>query len=212
MVPPEAHLLTRREALKRAALLLGGTLSASTVAGVLAGCDRPRGAAMARLATLSRQQNDLVSTIAEIIIPETDTPGARAARVNEFIDAMLGSYYPDEEREAFLAGLERVDAHAQRLYGSPFLECTPEQQVEMIAALDREAFGGPAGGTQVAAADDVAAQGTDPELLAFYRRMKELTLVGYYTSEVGATQELRVNPMGVYRGDIPYAEVGRAWA
>src|SRR5213076_416984 len=103
--------IDRREALRRAALLLGGALAAPTVAGVLAGCQAarvPDGAWAPR--ALSRAQVELVAAMAEHILPETDTPGARAAGVHRFIDAMLAESFPPSERERFLAGLAEVDA------------------------------------------------------------------------------------------------------
>ena len=193
--------IDRREALRRAALLLGGALSASTVAGVLAGCEArrtPDGAWAPR--ALSSEQLDLVATIAEHILPETDTPGARAVGVHRFIDVMLADSFPDEERRHFLAGLSDVDARAQRSCGRAFLRCATLEQRAVLDQLDREAF---------------AATASPPDRLPvpFFRTMKELTLVGYYTSEVGATRELRHAPVpGRFEGCVPLDQIGRAWA
>ena len=193
--------IDRREALRRAALLLGGALSASTVAGVLAGCEArrtPDGAWVPR--ALSSDQLDLVATIAEHILPETDTPGARAVGVHRFIDAMLADSFPDEERRHFLAGLSDVDARAQRSCGRAFLRCATLEQRAVLDQLDREAF---------------AATASPPDRLPvpFFRTMKELTLVGYYTSEAGATRELRHAPVpGRFEGCVPLDQIGRAWA
>src|SRR5256885_2051675 len=193
--------IDRREALRRAALLLGGALSASTVAGVLAGCEArrtPDGAWAPR--ALSSDQLDLVATIAEHILPETDTPGARAVGVHRFIDAMLADSFPDEERWHFLAGLSDVDARAQRSCGRAFLRCATLEQRAVLDQLDREAF---------------AATASPPDRLPvpFFRTMKELTLVGYYTSEAGATRELGHEPVpGRFEGCVPLDQIGRAWA
>jgi glucoside 3-dehydrogenase (cytochrome c) hitch-hiker subunit len=187
--------IDRREALRRAALLLGGALAAPTVAGVLAGCQAarvPDGTWAPR--ALTRVQADLVAAIAEHILPETDTPGARAAGVHRFIDAMLAESYPPPERQRFLAGLADVDARAERASRRPFLQCAAEDQRALLEALDREAL---------------AATAAVP----FFRTMKELTLVGYYTSEIGATRELHHSPVpGRYDGCVPVAQVGRTWA
>lgn len=233
-------LMTRRQALARVAYLLGGTLSASTIAGVLAGCEASREAAEGAAwlpRTLSREQSEMVLLMGEHILPETDTPGARTVRVNQFIDAMLTDYYPEPDRQRFLAGLERAEARARRVFGDSFLALPPERQLELVQALNREAFRDP--GAQPLVPPDPVAQPSDPVLQehdvttdqervlspvesdwdpedsgpgAFFRTLKELVLVGYYTSEVGATQELRVSPMGIWRADIPYAEIGRSWA
>src|SRR2546430_10190748 len=102
----EQETIDRREALRRAALVLGGVLSAPLAAGVLAGCEArgaPEGSWRPR--TLTPDQAELVATIAEQILPETDTPGARAVGVHRFIDALLAESYSAEQRERFVAGL-----------------------------------------------------------------------------------------------------------
>src|SRR5213080_2687552 len=128
--------IDRREALRRVALLLGGALSASTVAGVLAGCEArrtPNGAWAPR--ALSSDQLELVATIAEHILPETDTPGARTVGVHRFIDAMLADSFPDEERRRFLAGLSDVDRRARSAHGRSFMECPAAEQVALLETL-----------------------------------------------------------------------------
>jgi glucoside 3-dehydrogenase (cytochrome c) hitch-hiker subunit len=194
-------VIDRREALRRAALMLGGVLSAPLVAGLLAGCETrrvPNGVWRPR--ALSPEQAELVATIAEHILPETDTPGARAVGAHQFIDAMLADAYPPRERRRFIAGLSDVDARARAACGTAFLGCGLDQQRALLAELDRETFAQPApppGSTEV----------------PFFRTMKELTLVGYYTSEAGATRELRHAPVpGRYDGCVPLAQIGRTWA
>ena len=230
-------LITRRAAIARVAYLLGGALSAPTIAGVLAGCERRASESVAGV--LGSDQKELVATIAEIILPETDTPGARAVGVHDFIDVMMAEYYPPEERTRFLAGLSRVDQRAQAAFGKGFLDASEEQQLQLVQALNHQILQDPAAqrtspaeepvlretqtetgrsdpeGTQAASAAVMLDRDWDPEDVgrqAFFRTLKELVLVGYYTSEAGATQELRVNPMGSWRGDIPLASVGQAWA
>lgn len=235
--------MDRREALRRVAMLLGGALSAPTVAGVLAGDMRVWAAAPDAQwtpRTLTAAQNELVARLAEHIIPATDTPGARAAGVHRFIDALLTQHYPAAERDRFLAGIEGVEVRARVAHGRPFGRCTRSQQLAILGDMDREAY--PAQGRiaqaekarQPVPRDPIVGQSTgtgpvarkspaDAEGLSeavrselrsgwFWRRMKELTLTGYYTSQVGASQELRVNPMGRWRSEIPYRTVGRSWS
>lgn len=223
--------ITRREALRRAAWILGGTVSAPTILGVLAGCQAERTAAWTPR-TLSPDQRGTVDAIADIIIPETDTPGARAAGVDQFVDAMLSDYYPAKERDRFLAGLARVDARAQRQHSAPFSRLSKEQQTAIVLDLDKAAFTEPpakpvasAPRPEVRKTDVPVGPGVgadpkeastpepDPDIgrESFFRRMKELTVVGYYTSELGQTRELRINPWGQYR-DIPYKPGTPAWA
>jgi gluconate 2-dehydrogenase gamma chain len=230
--------ITRREALRRAAIILGGTLSAPTIAAVLAGCGERQSAAKPPWTprTLTPDQRAMVAAIADAIIPETETPGARAAQVDQFVDTLLSDHFSAEDRERFLAGLTRLEARARRTHQKGFAELTPAQQVEMVGEMDRLAFQEPTlaekpreataasprsqesdvqvgqgvGATSAEAASpppDAADVG--PE--SFFRMMKELAVVGYYTSEVGQTQELRINPMKPYR-DIPYAPGMPTWA
>ena len=189
--------ITRRRALEQVAMLLGGAISAPTLAGVLSARTRRAWATSPQWAprTLSPAQLELVATVAEHIIPQTDTPGARAAGVHRFVDTLLTDHYPVTERDRFLAGLAGLDARAQSAQGRTFAQCAPDQRVALLTAMDAQAYGP-----------------SREEDGWFFRRMKELTLVGYYTSEIGAMQELHPSPFGTYSGDIPYASVGRAWS
>jgi hypothetical protein len=184
-------------------MLLGGAISAPTLLGALDAATHntwttargwtPR--------TLSPDQLELVAVMADHIVPQTDTPGARAAGVHRFVDALLSDHYPAAERDQFLAGLTDVDERARARHGTTFVACAPERQIALLTEMDEAAY--------------PAVQIDSPPQRAgtwFFRRLKEVTLVGYYTSQVGATQELHVTPFGVYRGDIPYGSVGRAWA
>ena len=236
----ESTTITRREAITRTALLLGGTLAASS----LAGAERAVWAATPgwKARTLSPQELEMVATIAEHIIPTTDTPGARAAGVHRFVDVLLTDYYGAAERNRFLAGLRGVNLRAMHDVGAPFLRASTQQQLQLLTALDAEAYppkevlakaepqsseiakmrdslsrpgSTTAGSVQPpSAAVDGMPEEVRRELRSgwFFRRMKELTLLGYYTSEIGANKELHVNPMGQYRGDLAYKSVGRAWA
>jgi hypothetical protein len=228
--------ITRREALKRAAWILGGTLSAPTILGVLSGCAEERSVDWTPR-TLTTEQIIMVAMIADTIIPATETPGAAAAHVDQFVDAMLTEHFEAADRERFLAGLARVDARAQREHGQSFGELTAAQQEAIVLELDRLAFireppadpapggaqasprvregdvatGPPAVGANPAEAATPPPDAGDVGPESFFRMMKELAVVGYYTSEVGATRELRVNPMVPYR-DIPYTAGTPTWA
>jgi hypothetical protein len=233
--PPDR--IDRREALRRTALLLGGAISAPTLAAMLAGCEAPStGEAGWTPRALSASQGSLVATIADHIIPVTDTPGARGAGVHRFIDTMLAEYYSPDERSAFLAGLADVDRRAKEGKGKPFLDLSAAEQRDVLTALDAEAYrrgpapaaagGGPMdergqeterGRTEGATPDqrkrDPARPQPQPARRPFFRTMKELTLLGYYTSPVGATQELKyVQVPGRFDGCVPKATIGRAWS
>lgn len=138
------------------------------------------------LKTLNPHQDATVTTIAEWIIPQTETPGAKAVRVNEFIDLILTEWYDDEDRTKFLAGLTNVDTQSRDLFGKDFVDCPSVQQKQLLTALDEEL-------TEMRQAEIYSShrrrRAVSPDKSFFYA-MKQLTLVGYFTSEEGAKQAL----------------------
>ena len=134
------------------------------------------------LKTLNPHQNATVTTIAELIIPQTNTPGAKAARVNEFIDLILTEWYDEEEKDAFMSGLSGVDTRARELFGKDFVDCGEKSQTEILQALDDEV-------TESRSPERRRRRGVPPEN-SFFFMIKQLTLIGYYTSQVGFEQEL----------------------
>jgi hypothetical protein len=188
--------VNRREALQRVALLLGGTISAPVVQAVLGGC-RPSSHYTPH--TLKPEQFELITSIADLIIPATETTGAKGVGVPEFIDLILTECYSAKDRDRFLAGLADFEVQFLQKKGTTFLQAKSEEQTEILTELDREA---------------VAARRSGAKDLAFFGMMKELTLIGYYTSAVGANDELQFQPAtDRFDGCIPVERVdGRAWA
>ena len=139
--------------------------------------------------TLSRDQQALVTEIAEMIIPETDTPdtpGATSVKVPQFIDLILSERASDAEKAAFLAGLGDVDKRASALGAAKFVDLTPAQKTELLTALD-------------AAREDRAGAG-----LAF-GRMKRLTVYGYFTSKPVDENILKTRMyFASYQGNVPF--------
>ena len=193
--------LDRRDALRR--LALGGLGAASlplwasslvTRAEAQAHCAPPTGAASASEWTpkaLTPAQDRTVTTLAELIIPETDTPGARAAFVNRYIDAILADAAP-AEREGFLKGLAAVDERSRELFGAAFVEASPAQQTTLLAAL---ACGEDCGVEdpaprlgELACGPECGREEAEPK--TFFTLLKDLTIIGYYTSEVALRDEL----------------------
>lgn len=129
------------------------------------------------LGPFSERENELVLTIAEHILPRSDTPGARDARVNEFIAVIVGEWYEDDDRTRFLEGLAEVDRQSQSHFGTGFLESNAAQQEALLRGLDAEV-----------AALRKAGESTNR---VFWARMKSLTLYGYFTSELVQTEVLK---------------------
>jgi hypothetical protein len=143
-----------------------------------------------KLRTLNPHQNATVVVLTDLIIPETDTPGAKGARVNEFIDVILTEWATPEERQNFLQGLEGVDKQSQELYGKAFVDATPVQQVTLLRAMDD--FAATERGDKREKHGNTVPE-FDTQLKGnFYDIFRGITLHGYYTSEIGFTQELRL--------------------
>jgi len=182
--------MNRRDAL----LALGG---AAVLADPLFAASRSLHARLtsgAALKVLDPHQNETVVTIAEMIIPATDTPGATAAKVNEFVDLGLSEWFDAEERKRFLDGLADLDERSRKRFAKDFTTATPEQQSDLLQQVDGEV-----GGLREAERQGIHREPTPAQ--GFVRMMKRLTLLGYFTSEVGGTEELH-NPIipGRYDG------------
>jgi gluconate 2-dehydrogenase gamma chain len=142
--------------------------------------------------TLNRDQQALVTEIAELIIPETDTPGATQMKVPEFIDLILTERADDKEKSAFLTGLSDIDAKASALGAARFVHLTPAQKTELLTQLDaaRE------GATGIEAAGSAGAT---------FARLKMLTVYGYFTSEYVQEKILhRQMYFPRYEGNVPF--------
>ena len=139
--------------------------------------------------TLTGHWNDTVVAMIDQIIPATDTPGAKGARVNEFIDVILTEWALPEERKNFLDGLAGIDRQSESLYGKKFSDATPEQQVVQLRAIDDAVMTNrsvrPRHGNTVPK-PDAQLEGN------FWEVFKRITIHGYYTSEIGFTQELKL--------------------
>jgi hypothetical protein len=192
---PEKDGMDRRKALKNLSLVFGAASSVPALAGLSAEAVFAQGQSIhlhlpAKPATAVRSgalevfdahQNETVTTICELIIPQTATAGAKAARVNEFIDTFLGSVSPSKKLE-FLEGLQWIDQRSQELFQKPFVEAMPQQQTELLTRLS------------------VPHSLEDPTGQNFFEQIKSLTVFGYYTSKVGLEEELKFEGWVQYEG------------
>ncbi len=191
--------MNRREAIKRTAFLTGGAISASILLGVIDGCKPESTGLIWKPEFLSKAQGDLVSEVVERIIPTTDTPGAKDAGVPKFIDSMLSGYFEGDEKKAIVDGLAQIDKDSKAAHGKPFVQLTTEQQDELLTNYDKAAY-----------EQNQKHEDGPPH---FFFTLKQLTLVGFFTSKIGATEVLRYEAVpGDYKGCIPFEEVGRTWA
>jgi hypothetical protein len=200
--------MNRRELLQRVAMLMGGAISAPAVLGILNGCSPKPGASWQPL-FLSKEEGAVVEAVADLIIPRTDTPGAREVGVPAFIDVILKDVYPSEDQARFVSGLKDFDSEAQRAHGKAFIELQPGQQLSFLQQQHDAAVAAEKG--QDAAKDVPVSQRKRP----FVLMMKELTLLGFFTSQVGATQVLQYEAVpGEFKPCVPVAEAGngKTWA
>jgi gluconate 2-dehydrogenase gamma chain len=196
--------MNRRELLRRVAYLMGGAISAPAVLGVLNGCSAKKEETWQPV-FLSKEQGAVVAEVAEIIIPRTDTPGAKDAGVPAFIDTMLKDVYEETDRQRFVSGLKAFDDAARTAHSKGFVELPKQQQSELVRKFHDEAV-----------ASELALE-TRPSYLQrpFILMTKELTLLGFFTSKAGATQVLQYDAVpGPFKGCVPLAQAGngKSWA
>jgi hypothetical protein len=157
--------------------------------------------AVPSLKALNAHQDATVSAMADQIIPATETPGAKAVRVNEFIDRIVADWFLDEERARFLSGISDVDARTQNLFQKNFVDASSHQQSEILRSLGDEM----AAEANALASGPRGYRGSLPEPESnFYFLLRQLVLVGYFTSEAGFTQQLHeVIIPGRFEGCVP---------
>jgi len=187
--------MNRREALQNVSLLLGGTIIGGSIFS-FQGCKTD--AAVNKLFTQS--QVDLMMEIAETILPRTTTPGAKDAKVGDFMSIFVLDCYTPENQTIFMEGLKDVDALADKKFGAKFLKLTAAQRTELLTELDK---------AQNAHHDKKEKDAPEH----YFRMMKQAAVLGYFTSEQGATKALRyVAVPGKYDGNFPYKKGDKAWA
>jgi len=180
----------RREALR---ILTAGSLLPAVTPELFAFYRQAQPASGYALRTLNAHSNDTVVAMIDQIIPATDTPGAKAARVNEFIDVILTEWANDEERRNFLSGLTDVDKQSNTLFSKDFAAASPEQQLTLLRSLDEAAEVARSAEKQKHRPPYWEQEGRDTQLQDdFFTVFKNLTLHGYYTSEIGFSQELKL--------------------
>ena len=190
--------MNRRDALSRVALLMGGTVVGANI--FLEGCKPADKKAMTGL---DFQPEDIayLDEIADTILPTTaSSPGAKAAAVGTFMTVMVKDCYEEKEQKIFTAGMQKLQDACKKKHGKYFMESTPQQRHDLLVELDKEQK-----------EDGKNKKKEDPQ--HYFRMMKELTLLGYFTSEIGATKALRyIESPGRYEACIPYKKGDKAWA
>jgi len=191
--------MDRRELLKMVAMLTGGMVIGGEV--FLSSCNNTD--TTAKTATSGAFSNDdiaFLDEVAETILPKTSTPGAKDAQVGAFMTVMVNDCYPEADQKIFHEGMKKLDDASNKLNNASFIKSTTEQRHALLVNLDKEAK-----------EYQKTKKADDPN--HYFSMMKQLTLLGFFTSKPGATQALRyVAVPGKYEGCIPYKKGDRAWA
>lgn len=214
--------MNRRELLKMIVAVTGTAITGLDALAMLGDqVDRPLGA----LTLLSRADIALLNEIGETIIPATDTPGAKAAMVGEFMHRIVVDCYTEPSRLAFVDGLKQFGESCQREQGCSYFACTPEARHAFLQKMEVQArqFN-----TERDAKDQVRQKAWaaanqslpykdqtsfEPSPSHTYSMIKQLTLFGFFTSKTGMTETLAYLPIpGRYDGNVPYVKGQKAWA
>jgi len=183
------HSLTamnRREAVRRIALLMGGAMIGSRL--ILSGQAMPDKTA----AAFTDDDKALLDEIGETILPATDIPGAKATGIGAFMAMMVNDCYTDKEHAEFVAGMAKVKEASSSKYGKTFLALQPSERTDLL--------------------NEIYVSQRKHNQAPYFKMMKDLTLLGYFSSEIGCTKAVRyIEVPGAYHGDVPYKKGDPAW-
>ncbi len=231
----QLQLINRREAIRRLSALLGGIAFVGG-SNLLAALEKQNSSVEHVAGKFSAQEVAFLDEIAETILPETKTPGAKAAKTGAFMALMVTDCYSPAEQKVFLGGMRSVEEAARKVHNVAFTAATPQQRLAILAALDHEqkrvmdareaADRKRKGLSPVVTGDETEAKaenvpGTivgEAETAArepahYFRMMKELALLGYFTSKIGCTRAMRyVETPGRFDPCIPYTAGEPTWA
>ncbi len=190
--------MNRRDALKQTTFILGYAISGATIAGLMNGCKADTTIDW-QGAFFSPKQVHTISEIAETILPKTDTPGAKDVMVERFVDVMVKEHYSAADQQDFLKGLEAFEADCQQTFGKAFSDCTSEERGQLLTKYEQQS-----GKTQPSIWGNAVGKATT---VPFYRKLKALTLLGYFTSETVGKHLLHYDPIpGKFIGCVPLAK------
>ena len=199
---PTPQPIDRREALRRVSALLGGAALISSPQ-LLAALENPTASSTG---SFSAADIAFLDEVAETILPETKTPGAKAAKVGAFMAVMVTDCYRAPQQAMFRDGMQQIDTACRKKTSRSFMEASPDQRLALLTEFDeaQKAAGNPRkrSGKRATVPQD-----------HFFRMMKELTFLGYFTSEIGCTQALHYEETpGRYKPVVPYVAGQPAWA
>lgn len=201
--------MNRREALRNVAIIMGGAISATTL-GVLSGGCKPSNK---KGELFTAKQQAIITELAETIIPATSTPGAKAAGVGPFVAMMVKECYPEKVQKTFADGLDDLEKRSESAFSNSFVAITPDQRVIILQQVVDELKKKKGNEKEKPESVKRRPQSESKKDPNFFQLAKELTMLGYYTSEIGSTQALNYLPIpGKYEGCIDMKPGQKAWA
>ncbi len=201
--------MNRREALKRTTYIMGASLSATAIAGLMSGCKGEPGLDWTP-EILTPDLAETVHAMAEAIFPKTDTPGASEAGVASWIDQTVSNHTKPKAQAEFMSGLEAFGKKALEEFGKPFHQASPRQQLTYLQDLEKSSHAFMEGNNDL---PEIERDGDAPTGKPFFRIFKELACAGYFSSEAVAKNYFKYDAIpGDYVGCVDYSEVGGQWA
>ena len=180
--------MERRELLKMVALATGGVLICGEF--FLAGC-KSKDAEVAGIA-FSADNVAFLDEVAETIIPKTTTAGAKEAEVGKFMTVMVNDCYEEADQKTFHEGMKKLDEACNKMHGHSFMKAEPAHRKELLTSLDKEA-------------KEYMKTKKKEDPNHYFLMMKQLTLMGYFTSKPGLEQNFNYQQVpGKYDGAVPY--------
>ncbi len=207
--------MTRRDVIRRVTALLGGAaLAGGDLLEAFSFDAAARLEAMAQGAgTFTAADIALLDEIAETILPETSTPGAKAAKTGAFMALMVTDVYTPREQQLFHDGMRALDEACRRANNVSFMQASPAQRLALLETLDREQKTVMDARTASPRPRAPAAEAAGDEPAHYFRMLKELALLGYFTSEIGYTRAMRyIEAPGRFDPCAPYAPGDKSWA
>ncbi|MGY0036388.1 gluconate 2-dehydrogenase subunit 3 family protein [Pedobacter sp. NJ-S-72] len=165
---------------------------------MLTGCSPEKGK-LKNNVIFSQQDLDFLDEVSDTILPATQSPGAKAAKIGAFMAVMVNDCYEERDQKVFMEGISKLNAASEKMHGSEFMKATAQQRLSLLTELDKEAK------------DYQSKRGELPS--HYFTMMKQLTLLGYFTSEPGCTKAMRyIAVPGKYEGSVSYKKGDKAWA
>jgi Gluconate 2-dehydrogenase subunit 3 len=200
----EQSLIDRREAVKRVSFMLGGIALVGGGSGLLSACSKQDRAAATAAGTgaFSKEDIALLDEIADTILPDTaKSPGAKAAQTGAFMALMVTDTYTPEDAKIFRDGMIALDEASKKANGgATFVSASAAQRTALLTALDKEQF-------------DFQKSRKPDEPQHYFRMMKELSMLGFFTSEIGCNKAQRYKESpGPFQPCVPYVKGEPAWA